>query len=107
MKFRLLWVLALIAVPTATMADETTVTNCSYACADNEVPHVVYQNGAGGKSFAIVQQLDEMISMVQEVSASGAVHKEVIPNHSYRLLTKGKEASLQDGKGTILSDCST
>lgn len=68
---------------------------------------VVYVNGADGKSFAILLQMDEMIPMAQEVSASGAIYKAISPDYTYTLLTKGKEAFLEDDKGNrILSDCS-
>lgn len=105
MKLRLLCALALIAIPTVAMANETTVERFSYACANNEVLHGVYVNGADGKSFAISQQVDEMIPMARDVSASGAIYKAISPDYGYTLLTKGKEASLEDAEGTILTDC--
>lgn len=98
----------LAILPVVAMADEavTTVETANYACADNKVLRVVFVNGADGRSFAIVQQMDEMIPLAQEVSASGAIYKAISPDYTYTLLTKGKEAFLEDGDGKrILSDC--
>lgn len=107
MRLPLLCALFLSATPVVAMAAVTTVEVANYACAGNEVMRVVYVNGADGKSFAILQQMDEMIPMAQEVSASGAIYKAISPDYTYTLLTKGKEASLEDDKGNpILSDCS-
>ncbi len=83
----------------------TTVTTANYACANNEVLHVVYVNGADGLNFAIIQQMDEMIPLQQEVSASGAIYSAISPDYTYTLLTEGNEAFLEDDQGRILDDC--
>lgn len=97
---------AMGAIPSLAVADETTVESINYACADNEILRVVYVNGADGKGFAIVQQMDDMIPMAQEVSASGAIYTAINPDYTYTLLTKGEEATLEDDNGVILQDCS-
>lgn len=107
MKMKLLCAaFALSAIPTFAIADETTVEAMNYACADNQILRVVYVNGADGKSFAVVQQMDEMILMAQEVSASGAIYKAISSDYTYTLLTKGDEATLEDDNGVLLQDCS-
>jgi membrane-bound inhibitor of C-type lysozyme len=86
-------------------AEKTTLESVSYSCTNNAVMRVVYVNGADGKSFAILQQMDEMIPMAEQRSASGAIYKAIDPNYTYTLITKGKDATLQDSRETLLSDC--
>ncbi|KAA3508482.1 lysozyme [Agrobacterium tumefaciens] len=102
----LLSIFSFIAFPNLTAAAGTTVDSVSYSCANNEVLRVVYVNGADGKSFAILQQMEEMITMAETISASGAVYNAMDPNYSYTLRTKGSNASLEDSRGTILDGCS-
>ncbi|AYM10823.1 lysozyme inhibitor [Agrobacterium tumefaciens] len=97
--------LSVATFSTATAAEKTTLDSVSYSCANNAVMRVVYVNGADGKSFAILQQMDEMIPMAEQRSASGATYKAIDPNYTYTLITKGKDATLQDSRQTILSEC--
>lgn len=107
MKHRILCALAVCAGPTLAFAGETTVESANYACADNKIMRVVFVNGADGSNFAILQQMDEMIPLKQKISASGAIYKALGPDYTYTLLTKGKQAFLEDDKEErILSDCS-
>lgn len=99
--------LSVATFSTATAAEKTTLESVSYSCANNAVMRVVYVyvHGADGKSFAILQQMDEMIPMEEQRSASGAIYKAIDPNYTYTLITKGKDATLQDSRQTILSEC--
>lgn len=97
--------LALCACSGFAASEETTVESFRYVCADNNVLQVVYVNGADGKGFAIIEQVDEMIPMAEQVSASGAIYKAISPNYTYTLLTKGKKATLEDDKGNVFRDC--
>ncbi|KAI1694926.1 membrane-bound lysozyme-inhibitor of c-type lysozyme domain-containing protein [Ditylenchus destructor] len=71
-------ILALNAHVSSAAAGSTTVDAVSYACANNETMRVVYVNGADGKSFAILLQMDEMIPMAEQRTASGAVYRRSI-----------------------------
>ncbi len=106
MKKHLFFALCLCAVPAYAMANSTTVEAVSYACDNNGIMKVAFVNGADGESFAILLQMDEMIPLAQEVSASGAIYKAISPDYTYTLSTKGKEAFLEDRNGVILSGCS-
>lgn len=76
-----------------------------YSCEENKTLEVVYVN-AGKKSYAIINQLDEMIPMAQVKSASGAVYKAMSPNYTYQLLTKGDSATLLESNDKpVLSNC--
>lgn len=76
-----------------------------YQCDGGKNLEVVYIN-AGGKSFAVINQVDEMVPMSQIKSASGANYKAISPNYTYKLYTKGKMADLVEGKDKpVLSNC--
>ncbi|WP_144575540.1 MliC family protein [Agrobacterium sp. DE0009] len=98
-------ILALGAHVSSAAAGSTTVDAVSYACANNETMRVVYVNGADGKSFAILLQMDEMIPMAEQRAASGAVYKAINRNYTYVLRTDGNNATLSDSRETLLSGC--
>lgn len=81
-----------------------------YACAGNETMQVVFVNTAGGSSWAVLLDQDEMIPMQVTTSASGAIYKAISPDYTYELLTKGDTAELRgttEGKEEVLkTDCS-
>ena len=76
-----------------------------YTCDDNKTLEVVYVN-SGKKSYAIINQVDEMVPLKQVKSASGAVYKALSKNYTYELLTKGNSATLLEAKDKpVLSNC--
>lgn len=77
-----------------------------YSCEGGKNLEVVYVN-AGNKSYAIINQVDEMVPMIQTKSASGANYKALSKNYTYQLYTKGKFADLVEGNDKpVLSNCS-
>lgn len=76
-----------------------------YSCDGGKNLEVVYVN-AGKKSYAIINQVDEMIPMAQTKSASGANYKALSKNYTYKLYTKGKSATLvEDNDKPVLANC--
>ena len=76
-----------------------------YTCDDNKTLEVVYVN-SGKQSYAIINQMDEMVLLKQVKSASGAIYKALSSNYTYELLTKGDTATLVEGDDKpILSNC--
>lgn len=76
-----------------------------YQCDGGKNLEVVYIN-AGGKSFAVINQVDEMVPMAQIKSASGANYKAISPNYTYKLYTQGKSADLVESNDKpVLSNC--
>lgn len=98
--------LAALAPTLALAADD--VTSLKYACKDNKILNVVFVNTAEN-SFAIISDMDELIPMKQVTTASGASYEAINPNYTYRLDTKGQEASLSaktEGKEEVVyADC--
>lgn len=84
-------------------ADE--ITKISYVCENNKVMEVIYVNTAKD-SYAIINQMDEMIPMKIMKMASGANYEAMNKNYTYKLYTKGDNADLVEGKDKpVLSDC--
>ncbi|MCT6518225.1 MULTISPECIES: c-type lysozyme inhibitor [Enterobacterales] len=84
-------------------ADE--ITKISYVCENNKVMDVIYINTAKD-SYAIINQMDEMIPMKIMKMASGANYEAMNKNYTYKLYTKGDNAELVEGKDIpVLSDC--
>lgn len=84
-------------------ADE--ITKISYVCENNKVMDVIYINTAKD-SYAIINQMDEMIPMKIMKMASGANYEAMNKNYTYKLYTKGNNAELVEGKDIpVLSDC--
>ncbi|MFI0397337.1 c-type lysozyme inhibitor [Paracoccus jiaweipingae] len=85
------------------------VSQVKYACAGNAVLDVVYVNTAAGNSYAIISQMDELIPMQITPMASGASYAAMDANYTYRLDTKGDNATLVTVDGDkdtpVLSDC--
>ena len=76
-----------------------------YTCDDNKTLEVVYVN-SGKQSYAIINQMDEMVPLKQVKSASGAIYKALSSNYTDELLTKGDTATLVEGDDKpILSNC--
>ncbi|MBI6215776.1 c-type lysozyme inhibitor [Proteus vulgaris] len=88
------------------MADNTDeITKISYVCENNKVMEVIYVNTAKD-SYAIINQMDEMIPMKIMKMASGANYEAMNKNYTYKLYTKGDNADLVEGKDTpVLSGC--
>lgn len=97
------------SAPPAAPEPADSIDNVSYACANNEVLHVTFVNTAGGNSYAIVLEQDELVPMDNTPSASGAVYRAISPDYNLELLTKGNEATLMattDGKDDpVKTDC--
>ncbi|NBN61950.1 c-type lysozyme inhibitor [Proteus sp. G2639] len=84
-------------------ADE--ITKISYVCENNKVMEVIYVNTAKD-SYAIINQMDEMIPMKIMKMASGANYEAINKNYTYKLYTKGDNADLVEGKDKpVLSGC--
>lgn len=84
-------------------ADE--ITKISYVCENNKVMEVIYVNTAKD-SYAIINQMDEMIPMKIMKMASGANYEAMNKNYTYKLYTKGDNADLVEGKyKPVLSGC--
>lgn len=84
-------------------ADE--ITKISYVCENNKVMDVIYINTAKD-SYAIINQMDEMIPMKIMKMASGANYEAMNKNYTYKLYTKGDNAELVEGKDIpVLSAC--
>lgn len=88
------------------MADnEDEITKVSYACENNQVMEVIYVNTAKD-SYAIINQMDEMIPMKIMKMASGANYEAMNKNYTYKLYTKGDKADLVgDSDKPVLSGC--
>ncbi|QHP76224.1 c-type lysozyme inhibitor [Proteus vulgaris] len=84
-------------------ADE--ITKISYTCENNQIMEVIYINTAKD-SYAIINQMDEMIPMKIMKMASGANYEAMNKNYTYKLYTKGDNADLVEGKDkSVLSGC--
>jgi membrane-bound inhibitor of C-type lysozyme len=75
----------------------------AYVCDGNKTMEVVYINTTAGNSYAVINQMDEMIPMQLMKMASGANYEAI--NKKY---TKGKKAYLVEGNDRpVLSNCSS
>ena len=96
------------AAPVVPVAGDT-MEKFSYSCVGNQTLQVVFVNTAGGSSFAVVLEEDEMIPMNLVPSASGAVYEPASTDYRYRLDTKGDTAHLyttDGGKDTpVKTEC--
>ncbi|MDO5621748.1 MAG: MliC family protein [Paracoccus sp. (in: a-proteobacteria)] len=102
MRFPLILTAALLATP-ALAADELAALN--YSCDDNKVLRAVYVNTATGNSYAIIQDMGEMIPMRLVTSASGARYEAISTDYSYQLDSKGMEATVHattDGQEQVV-----
>ncbi|TNG94255.1 c-type lysozyme inhibitor [Pasteurellaceae bacterium UScroc12] len=81
------------------------VSKVLYACRDNKVLDVVYLN-TPNNSYAVINQMGEMIPMENIAMASGANYQAINPDYAYKLYTKGNTADLVGANDSpILSDC--
>ncbi|EAS3780247.1 c-type lysozyme inhibitor [Salmonella enterica] len=108
MKLKLLTLLFLFIIPgisvSASAAEE--VAKTIYSCNDNKTMEVVYINTTGGNSYAIINQVNEMIPMRLMKMASGANYEAISLDYTYKLYTKGKTADLVEGDDKpVLSNC--
>ncbi|ELY3194249.1 c-type lysozyme inhibitor [Salmonella enterica] len=108
MKLKSLTLLCLFIIPgssvSASAAEE--VVKTIYACNDNRTMEVVYINTNGGNSYAIINQVNEMIPMRLMKMASGASYETISQDYTYKLYTKGKTADLVEGNDKpVLSNC--
>ncbi|HCH49225.1 MAG TPA: lysozyme inhibitor [Proteus sp.] len=88
------------------MADNSDeITKVSYACENNQIMEVIYINTAKD-SYAIINQMDEMIPMKIMKMASGANYEAINKDYTYKLYTKGDKADLVGDNDTpVLSNC--
>lgn len=108
-KFSMLGLIAILLVPLISQAKQKDslydeLTKIVYACKNNAILDVVYVNTSRG-SYAIINQVGEMIPMKNVKSASGAVYKSLHPDYTYELVTKGKFAELFADNKPILANC--
>ena len=84
-------------------ADE--VTKVSYTCENNKIMEVIYIN-TEKDSYAIINQMNEMIPMKIMKMASGANYEAINKNYTYKLYTKGDNADLVEGTDKpVVSGC--
>lgn len=84
-------------------ADE--VTKITYSCKGGKNLEVVFIN-TGNSSYAVINQMDEMIPMELMKMASGTNYQAISKNYTYKLYTKGKTADLVEGDDKpVLSEC--
>ncbi|EBO0021068.1 lysozyme inhibitor [Salmonella enterica] len=77
-----------------------------YSCNDNRIMVVVYINTNDGNSYAIINQVNEMIPMRLMKMASGANYEANSQDYTYKLYTKGNTADLVEGNDKpVLSNC--
>ena len=103
-------VLALILAGTCMTSSAATqeISKKVYVCDGNNTMEVVYINTTAGNSYAVINQMDEMIPMQLMKMASGANYEAINKNYSYKLYTKGKKANLVEGNDNpVLSNCSS
>ncbi|HCK1151561.1 TPA: c-type lysozyme inhibitor [Escherichia coli] len=104
-------VLALILTSTCMTASAATqeISKKAYVCdGNNKTMEVVYINTTAGNSYAVINQMDEMIPMQLMKIASGANYEAINKNYSYKLYIKGKKADLVEGNDRpVLSNCSS
>lgn len=103
-------VLALILTSTCMTASAATqeISKKAYVCDGNKTMEVVYINTTAGNSYAVINQMDEMIPMQLMKIASGVNYEAINKNYSYKLYTKEKKADLVEGNDRpVLSNCSS
>ncbi|EIE6663390.1 TPA: c-type lysozyme inhibitor [Escherichia coli] len=101
--------LALMLSGTCITASAATqeISKIAYVCDENKIMEVVYINTTAGNSYAVINQMDEMIPMQLMKMASGANYEAINKNYSYKLYTKGKNADLVDGNDKpVFRNCS-
>ncbi|GJH42514.1 c-type lysozyme inhibitor [Pasteurella canis] len=114
LKKATLLVLAILPLTTAITAQATIIESSSkgeltkvvYSCEGKNTLDVIFINTAQD-SFAIINQVDEMIPMELVKSASGANYKAINKNYTYQLQTKGNQAMLFGDDKLILGECVT
>ncbi|MDO5055160.1 MAG: c-type lysozyme inhibitor [Pasteurella oralis] len=82
------------------------LTKIVYSCEGKKTLDVIFINTAKD-SFAIINQVDEMIPMELVKSASGANYKAINKNYTYELQTKGNQATLLGDNQVIIGNCVT
>ncbi|MDA4421543.1 MliC family protein [Escherichia coli] len=87
-------VLALILACSCMTASAVTqeISKKAYVCDGNKTMEAVYINTTAGNSYAVINQMDEMIPMQLMKIASGANYEAINKNYSHKLYTKGKKA---------------
>ncbi|HAL0060211.1 TPA: c-type lysozyme inhibitor [Escherichia coli] len=103
-------VLALILVSNSMVSSAATkeISKTAYVCNGNKTMEVVYINTTAGNSYAVINQMDEMIPMQLMKMASGANYEAINKRYSYKLYTKGKKTNLVEGNDNpVLSNCSS
>ena len=103
-------VLALILVSNSMVSSAATkeISKTAYVCNGNKTMEVVYINTTAGNSYAVINQMDEMIPMQLMKMASGANYEAINKRYSYKLYTNGKKANLVEGNDNpVLSNCSS
>ncbi|AAP96060.1 lysozyme inhibitor [[Haemophilus] ducreyi] len=104
--FSMIGLLATISAHATIMqqSSENEITKVVYACKDKNTLDVIFVN-TDKDSYAIINQVDEMIPMKNVKSASGAVYKPINPNYDYELATKGNTATLLANDKPIIEEC--
>ncbi|EMO1370747.1 MliC family protein [Proteus mirabilis] len=84
------------------MADnEDEIIKVFYNCENNKVMEVIYVNTAKD-SYAMINQMDELIPMKIMKMASGANYKVMYKVYKYKLYTKGDKADLIRDNGILV-----
>ncbi|MGC7559193.1 MliC family protein [Pasteurella sp. PK-2025] len=94
----------------ATLMDASSkgdLTKVVYGCEGKKTLEVIYVNTAKD-SFAIINQVGEMIPLEMVRSASGSLYKAINKDYTYQLQTKGRQAQLLgDGGNVVIDGCVT
>lgn len=115
MKLNKTTMIALTAATLIPLASQATVmkdsstdelTKIVYVCENNKTLDVVFVN-TDKSSYAIINDMKELIPMQIQKSASGAIYKAINKNYTNELLTKGNTATLMGDNKVILSNCVT
>lgn len=77
-----------------------------YSCEGKKTLDVIFVN-TSKDSFAIINQVDEMIPLEIVKSASGANYKAINKDYTYELHTKGNKAELIGDGQVIIGGCVT
>lgn len=91
---RMLCLVALLTMPTATLAQPAPGLGAVYLCEGGAVLRVAYVNAPSGDAFAVVDWAGRLIPMRGLPAASGAFYAALDEQDGHRWRTKGEEGFL-------------
>ncbi|PVX40584.1 membrane-bound lysozyme inhibitor of c-type lysozyme MliC [Pasteurella langaaensis DSM 22999] len=94
------------ASDTKTTKKELPISHAVYSCGGTDKLEVVYfDDKTTHTQYAVITQMNELIPMVEMATASGIGYKAINPDYSYKLQTKGKDATLYEKDYKVVLDC--